>query len=134
MNFGSQRRPDPSIDVTPMIDVVFQLLLFFMLTTTFVSTTGLDVDLPRASSEVLISDNEDLEIWMKDRSVYVNEQPMTTEQLTELFARRAKANSKTTVVIKADQSVPHGRVVAVMDLARRHGLSRLAIATEVDQE
>lgn len=134
MNFGSTRRPDPTLDVTPMIDVVFQLLLFFMLTTTFVSTTGLDVDLPRASSEVLISDNEDLEIWMKEGSVYVDEQPMTTEALTELLARRGKAAPKTTVVIKADQSVPHGRVVAVMDLARRHGLSRLAIATEVDRE
>ena len=51
MRFGVPRRADPVIDVTPMIDVVFQLLLFFMVTTTFISSPGIEVDLPRSVND-----------------------------------------------------------------------------------
>lgn len=134
MKFAVSRRPDPSIDVTPMIDVVFQLLLFFMVTTTFVSSPGIEVDLPRSSADVVLGDDEDVDIWMTtDGALYVDEVAMTTESLRALFQRRATANPNTMVIIKADEGVEHGRVVAVMDLARGKGLTRLAIATAADE-
>lgn len=131
MQFGVSRRPDPVIDVTPMIDVVFQLLLFFMVTTTFISSPGIEVDLPRSSSDVVLGEDEDIDIWMtSDGAVYANDAPVTTQELLGLFRRRAKANANTMVVIKADEGVSHGRVVGVMDMARTEGLIRLAIATD----
>ncbi len=135
MRFAVSRRDDPMIDVTPMIDVVFQLLLFFMVTTTFISSPGIQVDLPRSSSEVVISDKKDINIWMTaEGAVYADDEPVTNARLTELFRAKARAEPNTMVVIKADQGVSHGRVVAVMDLARNHGLSKLAIATEVNDD
>ncbi|MEZ4318857.1 MAG: biopolymer transporter ExbD [Myxococcota bacterium] len=135
MRFSVPRRADPVIDVTPMIDVVFQLLLFFMVTTTFISSPGIEVDLPRSSSEVVISDKKDINIWMTtEGSVYADDQPVTMARLREIFANSARSDPNTMVVIKADQGVSHGRVVAVMDLARNLGLSKLAIATEVDRD
>lgn len=132
MRFSVSRRPDPVIDLTPMIDVVFQLLLFFMVTTTFISSQGIDVELPRSSAQVVLSDKKDVNIWMTtEGAVYVDEVPMTTAELRALLKRRAEADPNAQVVIKADQGVSHGRVVAVMDLARSLGLSKLAIATEV---
>lgn len=135
MRFGVTRRPDPTIDVTPMIDVVFQLLLFFMVTTTFISSPGIEVDLPRSSSEVVLGDDEDIDLWVTtEGAVYANDAPVTRQQLVELLRRRAKADPDTMVVIKADEGVSHGRVVSVMDLARAEGLTRLAIATDAGGE
>lgn len=132
MRFSVARRADPTIDVTPMIDVVFQLLLFFMVTTSFISSPGIEVDLPRSSAEVVISDKQDVNLWMTNEgAVYADDVAVTTRELTDLLRRRAEADPNTQVVIKADKGVAHGRVVSVMDLARTQGLSRLAIATEV---
>jgi biopolymer transport protein ExbD/biopolymer transport protein TolR len=144
MRFSAPRRPDPLIDVTPMIDIVFQLVLFFMVSTTFVNAPGIQVDLPRSSAQMLVSDKTDLNVWMTcapperggcaQGSVYVDDQPVTVDALRARFVAAAERDPDTLVVIKADEGVPHGRVVAVMDAARERGLSRLAIATEVVDE
>lgn len=131
MRFVTTRRPDPMIDVTPMIDVVFQLLLFFVVSTTFVESPGFEVDLPRSSAQTVLDDKSDIDIWMTtDGSVYLDEDPVTAAQLRRVLRERGQADPNTLVVIKADTGVPHGRVVAVMDQARANGLSRLAIATD----
>ncbi len=145
MKFNPPRRPDPVIDVTPMIDIVFQLVLFFMVSTTFINAPGLQVDLPRSSSQMVISDTRDIAVWMtcgerlagggcKPGSVYVNDKPVTVERLEQIFESSAARDPDTLVVIKADTGVQHGRVVQIMDLARGEGLTRLAIATEVAEE
>lgn len=134
MRFGVARRPDPLIDVTPMIDVVFQLVLFFMVSTTFVSSPGIQVDLPRSSSQTVLSEERDINVWMTaDGGVFVDESPVDTATLLKLFRGRAKSDPNTLVVMKADEGVAHGRVVAVMDMARGEGLTRLAIATEIPE-
>ena len=131
MNFSHARRADPAIDVTPMIDVVFQLVLFFMVTTTFVNTPGIQVDLPRSSAQQIIAEKEDVNIWMTlEGAIYVDDVPVTFEQLNTRLAAVAKRDPNTLVIIKADTGVDHGRVVTVMDRARSLGLARLAIATE----
>ncbi len=131
MRFVTSRRPDPTIDVTPMIDVVFQLVLFFMVSTNFIETPGLQVDLPRSSPQTVLSDKQDLNIWMTlDDEIYVDDEAVSLEELTTRLRTRAEQAPETLVVIKADTGVSHGRVVTVMDRAKSLGLSRLAIATE----
>jgi len=134
LRFTNARRPDPVIDVTPMIDIVFQLVLFFMVSTTFVQTPGIQVDLPRSSSQTVLSDDTDVNIWMTvDGAVFVDDVPMTNGELRSLLAARAKVDPNTMVVLKADTGVHHGRVVLVMDMARAYGLTKIAIATELPE-
>ncbi len=131
MRFAVGRRPDPVVDVTPMIDIVFQLVLFFMVSTTFVTSPGIQVDLPRSSAQTVLADDKDIQVWVTaDGAVYVNEQPVTAAELRRKFLDAARSNPNTMVVIKADEGVSHGRVVAVMDQAQAQGLTRLAIATD----
>jgi biopolymer transport protein ExbD/biopolymer transport protein TolR len=133
MRLGVQRRPDPTIDVTPMIDIVFQLVLFFMVSTTFISTPGIQVDLPRSSSDAVVTDDRDLDIWITlEGSIYVDDEPVTAERLLRAMQLAAERDPNTLVILKADAGVAHGRVVQVMDMARNEGLSRLAIATETE--
>jgi len=134
MKFAVSRRDDATIDVTPMIDVVFQLVLFFMVSTTFATAPGFEVDLPHASSQTVVQEEGDVQIWMTlDGAVYVNDVAVDARTLQETLLQRAESNPNTLVVIKADTGVAHGRVVGVMDRARAVGLTRLAIATEIDR-
>ena len=133
MTFGAQQgREDPVVDVTPLIDIIFQLVLFFMVSTTFVTTQGIEVDLPRASAEAVLRDKGDLRVQVTtEGSVVIDDQAVTWAQLREQVQQAARADPGTLVVIKADRDVDHGRVVAIMDLARSYGLP-LAIATEAN--
>ena len=132
MKFGVQRRPDPILDVTPMIDVVFQLVLFFMVSTTFKSSAGIQVDLPRSTQDVVVADKRDLEIFITaDGAIFLDDVAVGRESLDRRLTAVSEVDPETLIVIKADTGVDHGRVVAVMDLARSRGLTRLAIATEV---
>jgi biopolymer transport protein ExbD len=142
MNFSPKRREDPSVDLTPMIDVVFQLVLFFMVTTTFASTSGLQIDLPRANAQQVVLDDDDVDVWLAcsppeaggcDVSVlHVDEAPADLPTLEARCADAAAKDPNTLVVVRADRGVAHGEVVAVMDRARARGLTRLAIATDAD--
>jgi len=125
------RRPDPIIDLTPMIDIVFQLVLFFMVTTTFKSSPAIQVDLPRSSRDVVVADRDDIFVWIaRDGQTFLGDAAAGRASLAAAFAAAAAARLDTLVIIKADQGTDHGVVVAVMDLARSYGLTRLAIATE----
>ena len=134
-----RRREDLHLDLTPMIDVMFNLVLFLLLATTFKKEDdagqkgpAIQVDLPKSSSGNVVAETKDLNVWVAaDGTVFLDEAPVTTEDLRRSFKRAARQDPSTLVVIKADQDVTHGAVVGVMDLARNQGLSRLAIATVV---
>lgn len=133
MNFSVHRRAEVVVDVTPLIDIIFQLVLFFMVSTTFVTTPGIEVELPRSSSDVILRDKSEVRVWVTaEGSVLVDEKPVDWAGLTRVLGTALADDPATLVVIKADKSVSHGRVVTVMDLARSIGLSNLAIATEAN--
>jgi biopolymer transport protein ExbD len=135
VNFSVRRREESRVDVTPLIDIIFQLVLFFMVSTTFVTSPGIQVDLPRSSAQTIIREKQDVNVWMTaEGSLYLDREPMTWPALSDRLSQAAMHDPDTMVIIKADTDVDHGRVVAVMDLARGKGLTRLAIATEVSSE
>ncbi|MCO4743340.1 MAG: biopolymer transporter ExbD [Proteobacteria bacterium] len=114
-----------------MIDIVFQLVLFFMVSTTFITAPGIQVDLPRSSAQTVLSEKREINIWMTPQgAVYVDDAPVTATELKARLRQSAENDPGTLVIIKADTAVEHGRVVGIMDLARSEGLTRLAIATE----
>jgi biopolymer transport protein ExbD len=132
VNFSRARRAEPVVDVTPLIDIIFQLVLFFMVSTTFVTAPGIEVDLPRSSADTILREQDDLSIWIAaDGAVYVDDRPVDFAGLTAAMDTAARTNPGTLIMLKADREVDHGRVVAVMDAARNRGLTQLAIATEV---
>lgn len=136
MNFrkrGGKRDPE-KIDLTPMIDVVFQLLIFFMVSTTFIVTPGLKLNLPEASNTDTVEQTQDLTVELKaDNTLYLNKSPIDIKSL-ESDLRSLSAGKDPTLIIKADGSVSHSSVVEVMDVARKVGLKKLAIATKPKEE
>lgn len=133
MNFSIRRRAESIVDITPLIDIIFQLVLFFMVSTTFVTNPGFEVDLPRSSADTILRDKKEIEVWMtKEGAIFLDDQPQDWGSVVRRFTEAAKGDPNTLIILKADKEVSHGRVTAILGLARSLGLNRLAIATEAD--
>jgi len=126
------------INITPLTDIFLVLLIIFMVTTTAIAEQGgqnggLKVNLPRAGKTASTQEMHDLAVAvLEDGRTVVDGKVVDEEALTQLLDKAHGENPETLVLVQADKAVAHGKVVAVMDLARRHGLARLAIATRDD--
>ncbi len=135
MVFKQRRRPELHIDVINMVDVFLTLLIFFMLSTTFIMSPGIKVTLPKSSVDAIPSEENNVRIWIPiTGSLYVNKKPVDDAELRAQLARIYRENSQALVVIEADEAVTHGKVVEVMDMVRNAGLTRVAIATQPSTE
>ena len=133
MNFSSDthEKDEVTIEITSLIDVMFTLVLFFLVTTTFVSAPGMKVDLPKSSAQDIQRDKKDITIVIgSNHQLLINQKAVNERELQAKLSAQAKENPQTLVIIQADQGVSHGLVVRIMDYAREAGLSRLAIASE----
>ena len=130
MQFSERTKTDASLDITPVVDTVFNLLIFFALSLNFIVTPGIKVNLPDAVTEEIIREREEVIIVMdKNDSIFVNGNPVSFDQISSVLTKSAQENKDTLVIIQADQEVSHGKVVRMMDTAKRAGLTSLAIAT-----
>ena len=115
------------IDIAPLVDVTFLLLIFFMLTSNFILQPGIKVRLPRAvTSEVISSDNIVISITGQDL-LYLNDKPIQIGELNERLKRAAQERSN--ILLKADNASSLGRVVEIWDLCRQLGIAHVNIAT-----
>ena len=132
MRFQRERKRDSSLlDITPLVDTVFNLLIFFALSLNFISTPGIRVNLPKSAAQEIARERKELRVVITvTGGLYVNEKQVDTPGLAERFRQSAQADRETQILIQADQGVTHGKVVEVMDLARSAGLYRLAIVTQ----
>jgi len=130
MNFRRKERETSQLDMTPLVDVVFNLLIFFMLSTTFVTTPGIKINLPEASSKELKVQEKEVRIALtKKGKIYLNRKLVTLDDVRKILKQKARINPKMLVIIQADEQVTHGKVVQIMDIAKSSGLNKLAIAT-----
>lgn len=127
------RRPPSKarIEIIPMIDTVFFLLVFFMMSSLSMAVyRGMPVNLPTASSgQRALQENASLTVT-KEGQFYLNKQPVSLETLSDSLKSLLAHNPDLVIIINADEGVPHGRVVEAMDAARQAGVSRLAIAVK----
>ena len=129
MQFSSGRPRRVTLDLTPLIDVVLMLVIFFMLTTTFVLSSGIKVDLPQGGSKRQVHENDAVVIVTADGSIYYDDERVALEALQAALRQRYQQQPGVRIIIKADTHAEHGWVVAVMDMAKAIGIARLAIAT-----
>ena len=131
MSFLRKTSEEPRIDLTPMVDVVFLLLIFFMISTTFVESPGISIKLPEASSKSIEREPRELKIYLSTKGdiYYLDRKISIAEYKALLFEHQSDADN-TTILLLADQESRHGKVVTLMDLARDAGFVKLAIATE----
>lgn len=132
MQFRRTSTPPVTINIAPLVDVVFLLLIFFAVSTTFLETAGLELTLPASSSSAQGSPQEITIAVSRDGLLYLEGLRMPEDRLaTELRVRLAARDEKL-VLLRADAETPHGTVVRIMDLARKAGATGLTIAARRD--
>jgi biopolymer transport protein ExbD/biopolymer transport protein TolR len=131
MSFLRKSSEEPRIDLTPMVDVVFLLLIFFMISTTFVESPGISIKLPESSAQTVDREPKELKVYLsREGDIYHRDRKISLDDFKALLAEHQSDADKTTVLLLADQESRHGKVVVLMDLARDAGFVKLAIATE----
>lgn len=138
MKFPRRPQRDNSINLTPLIDVVFLLLIFFMVTTTFTRETRMLISLPEAEAESIAREEKVVELVVsKDGSYAVDGQSLINRDIKTIMAALKDASagdSKIPLVITADALSTHQAVITAMDAAGRLGFETLNIATQQPQE
>lgn len=129
IDFDIFHKKNSSPDMTPMIDMVFLLLIFFLLTSVF-SIPAVKTELPQSSTAQQVKQDE-LTIAVKsDGSVYLNDYPVDDVHLRMMLGRKLASADEKIVNVSADKSVDFGRIVKVMDIARESGAESVAFLTD----
>ena len=135
MVFRRRRREAITLDITPLVDCVFLLLIFFMLSTTFVIAPGIRVSLPPARSDGVETQSRDYRVKIDAAGlIYAGGEAVAPDALEEKLRRALEADRETMLVIEADEAARHKTVVEVMDRAKSAGMLRMAIATRPREE
>lgn len=133
MKLSTQQAEKSKLNLTPLIDVVFLLLIFFMVSTTFEKQAKLKIELPEASSKPSTSEQQDLVISISQKGVFfVNNNELInaqTQSLKNTLSQIVKDSRDMPVIIRADANAAHKHVVMAMDVLGNMGFSKVSMAT-----
>jgi biopolymer transport protein ExbD len=133
VNMGSDRKEDLDVNITPLIDVVFLLLIFFMVSTTFERESEIEIVLPEAAANVAPTDDFVMQVTVDaEGNFFVNGQRVINTKIATLkkaMKEVAGDRKDPPIILSADAKTPHQSVVTVMDAARQLGFVHLNFAT-----
>ena len=132
MRFRREEEDNFTFDMTPMIDVVFLLIIFFMVSTVFVDfSRKMDINLPTSKSSAIDESTKTLEVEMsKDKKIFLAGKPLTLLGLETTLAKMEFKDKKPSAIIRADKSLPYGDVIQVMGLLQKKGIPDISVAVK----
>lgn len=134
MQFRPKRFIKPIINIAPLIDVLFLLLIFFMVTSTFIEQPNIKLELP-STKHTETSRTERIVLMLdRDGKLYLKEKRIDTNDLEKVLRRVILDTGEDVLVLKADKFVPYGDVVDVMDIARGAGFKKVIAPTITENE
>jgi biopolymer transport protein ExbD len=131
MRLSAAAKKKPRIEIIPMIDTMFFLLVFFMIATLSMAIQhGMPVSLPTAESSTDSLDEHVSLTLTREGTLYYNKEVITLQELEQRLVNLRQTSTDPSLLINADKQVPHGRVIKVMDLIRLSGITSMSIATQ----
>lgn len=121
---------DAAIDISPLIDCIFILLIFFIVTTTFVEETGVEVDKPQAASAADLEKQSIMIAVTADGNIVYGGKGIGVSGVQPLVRRFVEKEADTPVIVQADEKAPSGLMVKVIDEAKLGGAMKVSIATQ----
>jgi len=129
-----QNDDESAIDITPMLDIVFIMLIFFVVTTSFVKESGIDVNRPSASTAERKETGSILVAISMDNNVWIDKRRIDPDAIRPNIERLHAENPEGAVVIQADKASTSGLLVKVMDQIRLAGVTNISIAAQAKQD
>jgi biopolymer transport protein TolR len=124
-----RRRFLAEINIIPLVDVVLVLLIIFMVTAPMLYR-GMDIKLPTSQSNTIRPDERLVLTIERDQKVYLDKDQLSLEQLEFRLKQAKRNNADVSIYLRADQAVPYGTVVRVMDQVKRAGIEKLGMVTD----
>ncbi len=129
MEFKKRRKNDIQLDITPIVDMVFILLIFFALSLNFTPASLLNINLPEASSKKIINEKKQVKIQITRKGeVFLNESRVNQNLLAGILSEIRLKSPESNIVIEADYSIAHGKVVMIMEICKKAGFNKISIA------
>ncbi len=129
-----KKRSRVLINITSLIDVLFLLLIFLMVSSTFLEQPGIKLELPQADSAVVVEQKEFMLFVDKKGKVFLNSIEVSIDGLDEKLKEVLPRMKDGSLILKADQDVSHGIVVRIMDSVKKSGVRKLIIGTKLTRE
>jgi len=130
MKLLDEKQKKVVLNITPLIDVLFILIIFFTISSTFLEQPGIKLELPKAQSAQSQRAEKAVLYISSDAKLYLRDEEVTLAQLPQKLQALMKNLSEKSLIISADKKVHHGLVVQVMDIARNSKVQRLVVSTE----
>ncbi|MFO0724873.1 MAG: biopolymer transporter ExbD [Myxococcota bacterium] len=120
------------INITPLVDIILVLLIIFMMTASYIVTPAISISLPKAQNAEEAPDNAVSLVLTKEGELYANNNKVTDAELKSLLQREKQKTPELSVVLGADASLSHGRVIAIIDLIKGEGITKLGLSTQAE--
>ena len=121
---------EQELNMTPLIDCVFLLLIFFMVTTVFKQPYSLQVVLPEAQQGVIVEEKKLVASITQDGRMEINRHLVTLDNLEQVLLREKEGTRSLTLVVRTDQETPHKYLLDLFEVAKRVGIEKIPLATE----
>jgi biopolymer transport protein ExbD len=133
MQFKTRQKRKVLINITSLIDVLFLLLIFFMVSSTFLEQPGIKLELPHAESAVVVEQKDYVLFVDKQGKMFLNDKEVVMTDLEAKMKDALPEMKDSALVLKADQDVSHGIVVKIMDIVKKSGVKKLIIGTKLQE-
>ncbi|MCP4147591.1 MAG: biopolymer transporter ExbD [bacterium] len=131
MQFKTKKKRKVLINITSLIDVLFLLLIFLMVSSTFLEQPGIKLELPQAQSAVVVEQKDYVLFVDKDGKMFLNDTEIKETELESKLKDALSEMKDSSLILKADTDVSHGIVVKIMDGVKKSGVKKLIIGTKV---
>lgn len=133
MQLRKERKRSLILNVTSLIDVLFLLLIFFIVSTTFISQPAIKLELPEARHSDVVRQKSLVLYIDGDGRLFLNDEPMELSLLKEALSQKLSMTHENAVILKADAKVSHGAVIRVMDVVKGLGVKKLIVSTRFEK-
>ncbi|CUS98636.1 ExbD/TolR family protein [Candidatus Chrysopegis kryptomonas] len=131
MRFETRNKPLTIFTFASLTDIVLLLLIFFLLTSSFITQSGIRIQLPLSETKEQVSDRHIIITLTAEKEIYVFNEKVSKENLSQKLKEISRDEKNKLVVLRADKIVPIQEVIDVMDIAKSSGLTRFVVATQV---
>jgi biopolymer transport protein ExbD len=132
MELRKEKKKSLILNMTSLIDVLFLLLIFFIVSTTFLSQPAIKLELPKAKHADVVRQKSLVLYIDNSGQLFLNDEPMEVSLLAEALTQKMDTSAEESVILKADSRVSHGAVIEVMDILKGIGVKKLIVSTKYD--
>lgn len=133
MKLQEKKKKGIQLNITSLIDVMFILVIFYSVTSTFMEQPGLELNLPEAATSEVVQIKERVLFVFPDSTIYLNQRRIPLDSLRAYLREMRSSSEARTLILQADEKVPSGFIVKLMDLASQEGFEQLTISTREQQ-